>query len=280
MAFWILLKLSDRMAFIQSILAFERWNAYPQFDHEKGLGRVGLLASMLGIFLGFNVLACLQLTLIHLGLLPNFLGDYWTEDKRLLALQWTVYVIFLCTFHLGEFFTTVIFNPTVASSDSFMVNHSKAYTAAALLSWTEFCIRMLFFPKLNDVRLFCLGVLFVVGGQVTRSWAMIHCGESFNHYIQRDKKDNHVLVTNGIYGYLRHPSYFGFYYWAVGTQLILCNPLSTTMYGIAAWTFFRYRITYEEETLRKLFPRAYEAYAARTYIGIPLLSFFVNSINK
>ena len=89
---------------------------------------------MLGIFLGFNVLACLQLTLIHLGLLPNFLGDYWTEDKRLLALQWTVYVIFLCTFHLGEFFTTVIFNPTVASSDSFMVNHSKAYTAAALVS--------------------------------------------------------------------------------------------------------------------------------------------------
>jgi protein-S-isoprenylcysteine O-methyltransferase len=52
------------------------------------------------------------------------------------------------------------------------------------------------------------------------------------------------------------------------------------MYGIAAWTFFRYRITYEEETLRKLFPGAYEAYAARTYIGIPLLSFFVNSINK
>lgn len=203
---------------------------YVPLSHKsKGLGRVGLLASMLGIFLGFNVLACLQLTLIHLGLLPNFLGDYWTEDKRLLALQWTVYVIFLCTFHLGEFFTTVIFNPTVASSDSFMVNHSKAYTAAALvsihwlsclipmllllqngahcicfnfqlvkLSWTEFCIRMLFFPKLNDVRLFCLGVLFVVGGQVTRSWAMIHCGESFNHYIQRDKKDNHVLVTNGM----------------------------------------------------------------------------------
>jgi hypothetical protein len=42
-------------------------------------------------------------------------------------------VIFLCTFHLGEFFTTAVFNPSVTTSDSFMVNHSKAYTTAALV---------------------------------------------------------------------------------------------------------------------------------------------------
>ena len=40
--------------------------------------------------------------------------------------------------------------------------------------------------------------MFVVGGQVCRSWAMMTCGESFNHYIQRDKKDNHVLITHGM----------------------------------------------------------------------------------
>jgi hypothetical protein len=27
---------------------------------------------------------------------------------------------------------------------------------------------------------------------------MITCGESFNHYIQIDKKENHVLVTHGM----------------------------------------------------------------------------------
>ena len=74
------------------------------------------------------------------------------------------------------------------------------------------------------------------------------------------------------YKILRHPSYVGFYYWAVGTQMILCNPLSTILYGLAAWTFFRYRIAYEEETLKQHFPDgAYEAYAARTYIGIPFI---------
>lgn len=110
---------------------------------------------------------------------------------------------------------------------------------------------------------------------------MITCGESFNHYIQRNKKENHVLVTHGIYHVFRHPSYVGFYYWAVGTQLVLCNPISTVLYGVAAWTFFRYRIAYEEETLRKLFPDGvYESYAARTYIGIPFVRLALRFDNK
>jgi protein-S-isoprenylcysteine O-methyltransferase len=71
---------------------------------------------------------------------------------------------------------------------------------------------------------------------------------------------------------LRHPSYVGFFYWAVGTQLLLCNPFSTILYTIAAWTFFRHRIVFEERTLRALFSGGeYECYASKTYIGIPLL---------
>jgi len=166
------------------------------------------------------------------------------------------YVIALCSFHLGEFFTTAICNPSSASADSFMVNHSKAYTAAALVSSIEFFSRIIFFPRYNNPHIFCMGIAFVVGGQLCRSWAMATCGESFNHYIQRDKKDNHVLVTSGIYSILRHPSYVGFFYWAVGTQMLLCNPISTILYGLAAWTFFRHRVAYEEQTLKIYFPMA------------------------
>lgn len=119
--------------------------------------------------------------------------------------------------------------------------------------------------------MFYWGIVFVLGGQLCRMMAMVTCGESFNHYIQRDRKENHILITHGIYQIFRHPSYFGFYYWAVGTQLVLNNPISTILYAVAAWTFFRYRIAYEEETLRKLFPQEYESYAARTYIGIPFI---------
>lgn len=76
------------------------------------------------------------------------------------------------------------------------------------------------------------------------------------------------------YSVLRHPSYVGFFYWAIGTQLVLCNPLSTVLYGLAAWTFFSKRIVYEESTLRALFPGDYEDYMSRTYIGIPFIHMF------
>jgi hypothetical protein len=80
---------------------------------------------------------CLQLLLLYFGVLSsNILDDstLWTDDTLKMAFQWTIYVIFLCAFHLGEFFTTALFNPSVATADSFMVNHSKAYTTAALVS--------------------------------------------------------------------------------------------------------------------------------------------------
>jgi protein-S-isoprenylcysteine O-methyltransferase Ste14 len=94
------------------------------------------------------------------------------------------------------------------------------------------------------------------------------CFSSFQNF-------HHLFLNVSLrlrYSILRHPSYVGFFYWAIGTQLVLCNPLSTLLYGLAAWTFFSKRIVYEESTLRSLFPGDYEEYISRTYIGIPLMS--------
>lgn len=197
--FRLLVKLGNRLNGIQSILAMDGWKGHAQFEDDKGLGRVALLACVLSTVLGVHVVLCLQLVLMHVGLIPKETFGVFSDGTLHLAMQWTVYVMSLCSFHLGEFFTTALFNPSVTSADSFMINHSKAYTAAALISWVEFAIRLAFFPDAtNSRRVFCIGMMFVLGGQVVRSWAMITCGESFNHYIQRDKKDNHVLVTHGM----------------------------------------------------------------------------------
>lgn len=40
----------------------------------------------------------------------------------------------------------------------------------------------------------------------------------------------------------RHPSYFGFFYWAMGTQIALANPVSTLVFAIVLWRFFNRRI--------------------------------------
>ena len=67
---------------------------------------------------------------------------------------------------------------------------------------------------------------------------------------------------------LRHPSYFGWFWWAVGTQVLLSNPVCAVAYGIISWKFFHERIRYEEHKLHQFFPE-YRAYVQRSYIGIP-----------
>ena len=43
---------------------------------------------------------------------------------------------------------------------------------------------------------------------------------------------------------MRHPGYSGFLIWAVGTQVMLCNPLSTVAFTWVLWRFFSKRIPY------------------------------------
>ncbi len=87
-----------------------------------------------------------------------------------------------------------------------------------------------------------------------------------------DKRDSHVLVTHGIYQYLRHPSYFGWFYWSIGTQLLLCNPLCTLLYTYVSWYFFASRIPYEEALLVDFYGDQYLRYIASTALGIPFIA--------
>ena len=157
--FGVLTVLGNHLSSVQTILAFQRWKGYPQFENDTGFGRIALLACTLAFLLGLHVVLCMQLFMIRLGLLSQDLIGRWPEEILQLAMQWTIYVIALCSFHLGEFFMTALYNPSGASADSFMVglllnfgrihgnhccvtevvicaqvNHSKAYTAAALVS--------------------------------------------------------------------------------------------------------------------------------------------------
>lgn len=237
----------------------------------QGLGRVALLSCGLGVLWGVHFLLVIIFSLNYLGILS--IPEGWLGGDRIQLLwQWSFYVTSMCTFHLSEFFTTALYNPTVTTADSFLVNHSATYTAAAFFSWTEFAIRFGLFPHMNTSMLSLLGVLVVAVSQTIRSLAMITCAESFNHLIQRSKKENHVLITHGIYNYFRHPSYVGFFYWSVGTQLVLGNYVSASLYALASCMFFRRRIPYEEESLLHLFPNQYPGYAKRTWMGIPFVS--------
>lgn len=195
--------------------------------------------------------------------------------------QWCTYVCSLCIFHLLEFFVTALYNPCVATSDSFLINHSVMYTAAALTSWIEFWTKQLLFWIFKyeaPVRFLSFfkamsisGLVLVIVAQWLRSCAMVTASESFNHYIQIRKNENHRLVKRGVYAYIRHPSYMGFFFWSIGTQLVLGNVIHTIVYAAASWSFFYRRIAYEEESLCKFFPDEYPSYVSTTVSGIPFI---------
>ena len=56
------------------------------------------------------------------------------------------YTIVLCTFHFSDHLAMALTNPRAVSDDSFMLNHSVAYSVAAVTSWIEFWIERFFFP--------------------------------------------------------------------------------------------------------------------------------------
>ena len=64
-----------------------------------------------------------------------------------------------------------------------------------------------------------VGLLMVLCGEGLRKAAMLTAGSNFNHIVQNEKAQSHVLVTSGVYSYFRHPSYVGWFYWSTGTQV-------------------------------------------------------------
>lgn len=65
-----------------------------------------------------------------------------------------------------------------------------------------------------------LGLAVVAGGEILRKMAMWQAGTNFNHYVRHVKEDGHILITSGVYGLFRHPSYVGWFYWSIATQVL------------------------------------------------------------
>lgn len=267
---WVRSRLDEANQFIvrwldklQALLEYQGYEN-PEFQ-GNGVGKIGTTGFVLGAFFGANV----SLVLITMFLGVFFDSNYWVSCFMI----WGIYATFLTSFHFLEFFVTAMKQPGSVSYDSFLLNHSKSYTFAAVLCSVEYWVECVFFGswKFNTTSLY-LGFGLLVMGQVIRSLAMWTCGESFAHVIHEQKSESSRLIKTGIYTYLRHPSYFGWFYWSVGTQLLLCNPVCLLFYTYASWSFFADRIPYEEDLLIEFYGNEYLEYAQGTFIAIPFIS--------
>jgi len=181
-----------------------------------------------------------------------------------------LFLVALSVFHMWEYFFNVLYQPEDLSSDSFVVNHSPQYQFALAFGLAEYFVEkwFLFDYKDNFISLY-IGLPLVLFGQFCRTLAMITGGSSFRHLVQDTKRADHKLVTHGIYQYLRHPAYFGFFWWSIGTQILLFNPLGVVLYSMASFSFMKDRIQHEEDTLIEQYGQDYVNYRKRTPVGIP-----------
>ncbi|KAJ4710495.1 Protein-S-isoprenylcysteine O-methyltransferase [Melia azedarach] len=174
-------------------------------------------------------------------------------------------------FHVSEYVLAVTFHGRRnVSLRSLLI--SQKYLFAMLFSLMEYVTEIFFFPKLKEYWWISnLGLLMVLVGEIVRKMAIITAGRAFTHLIKIRHEESHELVTHGVFGFVRHPSYCGFLIWSVGTQIMLCNPISTIGFTIVVWHFFAERIVYEEYFLRQFFGSRYEEYARRVPSGVPFV---------
>ncbi|XP_014607976.1 PREDICTED: protein-S-isoprenylcysteine O-methyltransferase [Polistes canadensis] len=183
------------------------------------------------------------------------------------------YMTMLAIFHYSEFLSIAWANPSSLSIDSFVLNHSIAYGIAASFSWIEYVLERQLYPQMKMASFISyFGLILSILGEVLRKTAIFTAKNNFNHLVQSEKKKDHVLITHGIYAIFRHPSYVGWFYWAIGTQLILQNPLSLLVYVISSWRFFHDRILIEELMLWNFFGDAYIEYQNKVPTGLPFIS--------
>ncbi|EPQ59473.1 ICMT-domain-containing protein [Gloeophyllum trabeum ATCC 11539] len=208
--------------------------------------------------------------IFSLGLLTFLVGGF--EAFWWATYQLGFFVAAWAAFHWGEFAVTAGWNKDKCSVDSFLLDNGAMYHVANGVAVLEYLVTLYLKPSLKSYpSISALGILMVIVGQTLRSTAMIHASTNFSHSVAFQRLETHQLVTDGVYRWFRHPSYAGFFYWALGTQLLLLNPVSFTGFAVVLWRFFYYRTRAEERALVKFFGDAYVEYRKRVGTRIPFI---------
>lgn len=187
------------------------------------------------------------------------------------SLTTATFLLTLLIFHISELLLVYTYERSSLSFRSLLL--SPAYLAAMALSVSEYTLSLSYlFPLTKRALLSYLympGLCGVVAGEVIRKVAWCTAKLSFSHDIRTKRVHDHSLVTHGVYAWCRHPAYFGWFVWALSTQILLANPLSFACFGFATWSFFKNRIPFEEAHLVRFFGADYIRYRAKTPTRIP-----------
>jgi protein-S-isoprenylcysteine O-methyltransferase Ste14 len=132
-----------------------------------------------------------------------------------------------------------------------------------------------FLPALTDRKEFWtidgdairwLGVVLFAAGGALRLWPVVVLGNRFSGLVAI--QPGHTLVTSGVFGVIRHPSYLGLPVNSLGWALAFRSGVGLLITALII-PVLSARIRAEETLLHAHFGAEYDAYRARTSRLIP-----------
>jgi protein-S-isoprenylcysteine O-methyltransferase Ste14 len=111
-----------------------------------------------------------------------------------------------------------------------------------------------------------LGVVFFAAGGALRIWPAFVLGHRFSGLVAI--QPGHRLVTTGVYGVIRHPSYLGLLVNSLGWALAFRSGVGVLLTALLIPPLLA-RIRAEEKLLRTQFGGEYDAYCSRTSRLVP-----------
>ena len=114
-----------------------------------------------------------------------------------------------------------------------------------------------------------LGAFMMLTGAALRIWSIVTLGRFFS--VRVEIQNEHCLVREGPYRWIRHPSYTGAALALIGVAVMLQVPTSLIVGTCALAVGYAYRIHTEEQALRRHFGEAFQRYERETKRLIPLV---------
>jgi protein-S-isoprenylcysteine O-methyltransferase Ste14 len=107
-----------------------------------------------------------------------------------------------------------------------------------------------------------LGVFFAAAA--LGMFQLTHRALGRNWSVSLDLREDHQLVTDGIYWKIRHPMYSAFWLWAIAQALLLPNWVAGFAGLVGFGTLYFGRVEREERMMLDNFGNNYRAYMERT----------------
>lgn len=107
-----------------------------------------------------------------------------------------------------------------------------------------------------------VGVVVFAGALLLLWRSHIDLGRNWSPKIQI--REEHSLVTVGVYKYMRHPMYSAHFLWAIAQVLLLHNWIAGPAFLVTSVPLYLYRMPIEERMMLDRFGEEYKVYMSRT----------------